>query len=117
MPACASPDETQSLRPPLQLCAISAIRRDDPQSWQGGQKQVLSQSVADEVFTGGDKEQFAKAQYATLPGWSYRNMWWVTHNSDGAIMARVLPYWCETINLPATATRATSTQPLSDSVM
>jgi CubicO group peptidase (beta-lactamase class C family) len=44
--------------------------------------------VTDEIFAGGDKEQFAKANYATLPGWSYRDMWWVTHNADGAIMAR-----------------------------
>ena len=23
-----------------------------------------------------------------LPGWSYRNMWWVSNNEDGAYMAR-----------------------------
>ncbi|MBN7827844.1 6-aminohexanoate hydrolase, partial [Bowmanella dokdonensis] len=28
------------------------------------------------------------AGYALLKGWSYRNMWWVTHNTHGAFMAR-----------------------------
>ncbi len=37
---------------------------------------------------GGNKEQFAKAKYVTLPGLSYRNMWWVSHNEHGAYMAR-----------------------------
>ena len=31
---------------------------------------------------------FAKAGYKTLPGWSYRNMWWVSHNPHGAFTAR-----------------------------
>ena len=26
------------------------------------------------------KDHFALAGYALLPGWSYRNMWWVSHN-------------------------------------
>ena len=30
----------------------------------------------------------AKAGYAQLPGWSYRSMWWVTHNAHGAFAAR-----------------------------
>lgn len=30
----------------------------------------------------------ATAGYATLPGWSYRHMWWVSHNPHGAYMAR-----------------------------
>jgi CubicO group peptidase (beta-lactamase class C family) len=30
----------------------------------------------------------AEAYHATLPGWSYRSMWWVSHNAHGAYMAR-----------------------------
>ena len=37
---------------------------------------------------GGDRAAFTPAGYVTLPGWSYRNMWWVTHNEHGAYMAR-----------------------------
>jgi CubicO group peptidase (beta-lactamase class C family) len=37
---------------------------------------------------GADPAKFVKAGYATLPGWSYRNMWWVSHNPNGAYMAR-----------------------------
>ena len=32
--------------------------------------------------------KFAKAGYATLPGWSYRNMWWVANDDHGAFEAR-----------------------------
>ena len=35
-----------------------------------------------------DPAKFAPAGYATLPGWSYRNQWWVSHNEHGAYMAR-----------------------------
>ena len=37
---------------------------------------------------GGDREQFAGAGYTQLPGWSYRRMWWVSHNEHGAFAAR-----------------------------
>jgi CubicO group peptidase (beta-lactamase class C family) len=42
----------------------------------------------DDIRRGADKAEFAKAGYTLLPGWSYRNMWWVTHNEHGAYMAR-----------------------------
>mgnify|MGYP001381286389 CR=1 FL=1 len=32
--------------------------------------------------------KFAPAGYATLPGWSYHNQWWVAHDSHGVYMAR-----------------------------
>ena len=34
------------------------------------------------------KAAFEKAGYANHPGWSYRGMWWVSHNAHGAYMAR-----------------------------
>lgn len=51
-------------------------------------RQIVPAAVIDDIFRGASKEQFASAGYKTLPGWSYRNMWWVSHNEHGAIMAR-----------------------------
>lgn len=52
-----------------------------------GQQVIPAKAIAD-IRQGGDKANFAKAGYSLLPGWSYRNMWWVTHNPQGAFMAR-----------------------------
>jgi CubicO group peptidase (beta-lactamase class C family) len=40
------------------------------------------------IRNGGDKAAFEKAGYRTLPGGSYRGMWWVLHNAHGAFAAR-----------------------------
>ena len=53
-----------------------------------GQQIVPTAAVAD-ITKGGGKAEFAKnGAYPTLPGWSYRNQWWVSHNDHGAYMAR-----------------------------
>jgi CubicO group peptidase (beta-lactamase class C family) len=44
--------------------------------------------VIDGIRSGGSRELFVPAGYKTLPGWSYRDMWWVSHNSHGAFTAR-----------------------------
>jgi len=41
-----------------------------------------------ETAAGGSPEAFVHGGYAQLKGWSYRNMWWATHNPHGAYMAR-----------------------------
>lgn len=51
-------------------------------------QQILPKSVVDDIRRGGDRAAFAKAGYKLLPGWSYRNMWWVTDRADGTFMAR-----------------------------
>jgi CubicO group peptidase (beta-lactamase class C family) len=51
-------------------------------------QQILPPAVVEDIRRGASPEDFAKAGYALLPGWSYRNMWWVTHNAHGAFMAR-----------------------------
>ena len=51
-------------------------------------RQILPKSVVDDIRRGGDKAAFAKAGYDLLRGWSYRDMWWITHNAHGAFMAR-----------------------------
>jgi CubicO group peptidase (beta-lactamase class C family) len=51
-------------------------------------EQIIPKSVVDDIRKGGDKAAFPAASYPTLPGWSYRNMWWVSHNEHGAYTAR-----------------------------
>ena len=50
--------------------------------------QVVPTSVVDDIRKGGDRARFEPAGYKMLPGWSYRNMWWVSHNEHGAFAAR-----------------------------
>ena len=57
----------------------------------GGQacgQQVVPTAVIDRIRQGASPEDFKMGGYATLPGWSYRDMWWVSHNPHGAFMAR-----------------------------
>ncbi|MFC5343214.1 serine hydrolase domain-containing protein [Brevundimonas staleyi] len=51
-------------------------------------RQVVPEAVVADIAAGGDPEAFKTGGYATLPGWSYHNQWWVSHNADGAYMAR-----------------------------
>lgn len=67
------------------LARFGEMMRNDGQF--NGQQIIPKAAVAD-IRQGGDRAKFAKAGYATLPGWSYRNMWWVSHNDHGAFMAR-----------------------------
>jgi CubicO group peptidase (beta-lactamase class C family) len=50
--------------------------------------QIVPADVVDDIRAGGNREQFAGAGYTQLPGWSYRRMWWVSHNDHGAFAAR-----------------------------
>lgn len=51
-------------------------------------QQIVPKAVIDDVRRGADRQLFAGASYKTLPGWSYRTMWWVSHNEHGAFTAR-----------------------------
>jgi len=51
-------------------------------------QQVIPAAAIARIRAGGDTRAFAKAGYTLLPGWSYRGMWWVSHNAHGAYMAR-----------------------------
>lgn len=51
-------------------------------------KQIVPASVVSKIRTGASKADFAKAGYKTLPGWSYKSQWWVSHNGHGAFTAR-----------------------------
>jgi CubicO group peptidase (beta-lactamase class C family) len=52
-----------------------------------GQQIVPAAAIAS-IRGGASQAAFAKARYATLPNWSYRSQWWVSHNRDGAFSAR-----------------------------
>ena len=51
-------------------------------------QQIVPESVVADIRRGASREHFAGAGYHTLPGWSYRTMWWVSHNTHGAFMGR-----------------------------
>ena len=44
--------------------------------------------MIDDLHRGADPAQFMANDTPTLRGWSYRNMWWVSHHASQAIMAR-----------------------------
>lgn len=54
--------------------------------WNG--HQVVPTAVVEDIRRGGNRDHFAMAGYALLPGWSYRNMWWASHNEHGVFAAR-----------------------------
>jgi len=51
-------------------------------------RRIVPAAVVEDIARGGDPEKFKPAGYTTLPGASYKNQWWVTHNAHGAYMAR-----------------------------
>lgn len=51
-------------------------------------QQILPEDVIEDIMRGGNKEHFSKSPYKSLEGWSYRNMWWMTHNEHQAFAAR-----------------------------
>lgn len=51
-------------------------------------RQIIPAAVIADIRRGASKQAFAKAAYPTLPGWSYRNQWWVSHDAHDAFMAR-----------------------------
>jgi len=51
-------------------------------------QQIVPRAVVEDIAGGARQADFAKAGYVTLPGWSYRNQWWVSHNRFGAYSAR-----------------------------
>jgi len=61
-----------------------AMRRDG--YWNA--RQLVPTAAIDDIRRGADPAHFAQAGYVTLPGASYRDMWWVLHNEHGAYCAR-----------------------------
>jgi CubicO group peptidase (beta-lactamase class C family) len=51
-------------------------------------RQLIPAAVIADIRRGADIAKFAKAGYTLLNGYSYRNMWWITHNEHDAFEAR-----------------------------
>jgi CubicO group peptidase (beta-lactamase class C family) len=54
-------------------------------------EQIIPSSVVRDIFKGEDPAKFAKAGFPAVPGfegYSYHNMWWVSHNSHQVIDGR-----------------------------
>ncbi|WP_018875090.1 MULTISPECIES: serine hydrolase [unclassified Thioalkalivibrio] len=53
-----------------------------------GDEQVLPEEAIKRIREGGDKAAFSKAGFGGLDGWSYRSMWWISHDDHGVFAAR-----------------------------
>ncbi|MGH8239451.1 MAG: serine hydrolase domain-containing protein [Steroidobacteraceae bacterium] len=51
-------------------------------------EQIVPAAIVDDIRGGGSREAFVAGGYPTLPGWSYHNFWWVSHDDHGVYMAR-----------------------------
>ena len=58
----------------------------DEGEWNG--EQIIPAEAIARIREGGNRDVFAKAGYDLLKGWSYRGMWWVSHDDHGAFAAR-----------------------------
>jgi hypothetical protein len=67
------------------LCRFGELMRCEG-AWHG--KQVIPAEVVADIRRGAEPGKFAMAGYTLLPGYSYRNMWWVSHNDLGVFEAR-----------------------------
>ncbi len=55
-------------------------------NWNGAQ--LFPAKAVEDIQKGGSITAFEKSGHPELKGWSYRNMWWITENNDGAYAAR-----------------------------
>ena len=67
------------------LCRFGELMRCEG-AWRG--KQIIPAEVIADIRRGSDPAKFALAGYTLLPGYSYRNMWWVSHNALGVFEGR-----------------------------
>jgi CubicO group peptidase (beta-lactamase class C family) len=67
------------------MCRFGELMRCEG-TWNG--QQVIPAEVVADIQRGSDRAKFAPAGYTFLPGYSYRNMWWVSHNALGVFEAR-----------------------------
>ena len=67
------------------MCRFGELMRCEG-AW-GGQQVIPAEVIAD-IRRGSGRDKFAPAGYTLLPGYSYRNMWWVSHNPLGVFEGR-----------------------------
>jgi len=67
------------------MCRFGELMRCEG-AW--GSQQIIPAQVVSDIRRGSDPAKFEKAGYTLLPGYSYRNMWWVSHDSNGMFEGR-----------------------------
>ncbi len=67
------------------LARLGQLLLDDGRA---NSEQLLPPEALAHIRQGGDPKTFAKANCMSLPGWSYRSMWWVSHDDHVAFAAR-----------------------------
>lgn len=53
-----------------------------------GRAQIVPATAIAEIRKGADREKFKAGGYVTLPGWSYHNQFWISHDDHGIFMGR-----------------------------
>jgi CubicO group peptidase (beta-lactamase class C family) len=53
-----------------------------------GNVQLVPAKVIAEIRKGGDRTKFNATTYKALPGWSYHNQFWISHDDHGMFMGR-----------------------------
>lgn len=51
-------------------------------------RSIVPAAAVQALRSGGDRALLARSGQSPRPGWSYRAMWWLTHNPQGAYLAR-----------------------------
>lgn len=51
-------------------------------------QQIVPAPVVAKIRAGGSPEDFSKAGYKLLSGWSYKSQWWIAHDRHGTFNAR-----------------------------
>lgn len=51
-------------------------------------EQIVPRAVVEEIRRGASREAFKAGGYPTLPGWSYHDFWWVSHDDHDVYTAR-----------------------------
>jgi hypothetical protein len=51
-------------------------------------QQIVPPAAVDDIRRGGDRKAFLSGGYATLPGWSYHDFWWISHDDHDVYMGR-----------------------------
>ena len=69
--------------------------------WQG--TAVIAPEVVNAITSGADREAFTASGRDFMPGFSYRNQWWISHDEDGSYYAMGVHGQMIHVN-PATAT-------------
>ena len=50
--------------------------------------EIVPEAAVEAIRRGASREAFVFGGYPTLPGWSYNDQWWVSHDDHGVYMAR-----------------------------